>query len=211
MDVIPMLLGETEFKFMDSKDYQIFSGVLDDNLARYIVNYMKDPNADQTVVAKIKSNIGDDVESFTYHIVLRENGTIDLIRNLTPELLLSSDEAFITDTFEKLSSLEENLHKLRAVIPARRKNEYTAFISMIQMLLAKIHASGSQPTYPDIINRIQSNSFVFYNPKIKDRSTGCGVVESRKYIWQVCLNGIRYEYYCRKHAIDLSKRMLFCN
>jgi hypothetical protein len=208
MDIFPNLLGDAEFRNFTQQDYAVLSGVLNDTLAKYLSDYIKNPEADPKVVQDIKDNLNDYIESLTFHFILRENGTLDLIGKISPETILSSG-ADLNDIYTKLKYLEDNISKLRTFIPPRTKTNYTDFVQMISRVVGTMIANNQQPTYPDIMQRIGSNKFVFYIPGDSGHNTGTGIVNSRRRQWTMCLRGLEYKKYCDDNGINLFRRRVF--
>lgn len=208
MDILPNILGENEFMFFDEADYICFSGVLDDSLAKLITSYMNNPEAKPEIVAAIKDNLGPVLESLTFHFTLSEMGILDLISHLSPQTLISSNADFDTIK-EKLTFLETNVDKLRVNIQARPKSAYESFTSMLARVLAKQKAAGVEPTYPDILSRVQGNKFAFYVPNAKGHPTGTAIVNAKRIPWTICLRGLEYKEYCDNNNINYITRRLF--
>lgn len=208
MDIFPNLIGEAEFALFTEQDYLALSGVLNDTLAKYIKDYIENPEANPEVVSAIVSNIGHLVDSLTFHYVLIDKGIIELIGKLSPETLVSSNADFDTIK-EKLKFLEDNIGKLRVTITARSKAAYDSFRTSISGVLARQKEAGIEPSYPNLLERIEGNKFAFYVPNDKGHPTGTAVVNSRRRVWVMCLRGLEYKEYCDNHGINYIKRRLF--
>lgn len=208
MDLIPSLLGEAEFREFTPSDYVTFETIIDDNIAKFIRDYMRNPEADKALVQAIQDNIGDTVTSYTMHFEMIERGIIDMLDRLTPESLLAPDCDL--DTLEdKLTYLNDNYNKIKFEIEPRTKDDYSEFLDMMKNLIRRMIARGIQPTYPDIIKRIESNKFVFYIPNDKGHPTGCNTIIRRMNQWKACLSGVKYLKYCNERNIGYVARSNF--
>lgn len=209
MDIFPGLLGETEFRMFTETDYACLHSVLDDTLAKYILDYMCSENADQEIVGSIQKNIGKIVESMTFHLQMRDKGIIDLLKGLSPESIVSLDADSAKDVREKLTFLEDNVDKVRLNIQPRSKKSWEDFYSAMQALHIRMLQSGIRPTYDDMLERLKSNSFIFYVPGDKGHSTGMGLINSRRNQWTICLRGLEYKDYCDSKNINYLERRVF--
>lgn len=208
MDVFPELIGELEFSFFSPSDYLALRGVLNDVLANDIRKYMKDPRANPAVVDSISKYIGSTIESLTMHFIMKENGTLDLVRSLVPETLPSSN-IDLDDLIGKLTFLEQNESKLMSVIPGRKRADFDVFMGAIKAVLDRMSLSGTKPTYPDVLNRIKANSFVFYSPNEKSYATGSNIVSLKKRQWTTVLRGAQFMQRCNKENISYPERRKF--
>lgn len=208
MDIIPNILGETEFREFTKSDYVILCGILDDQLAKYIKTYTENPEADQELVQVIKENLSETLDSLTLHFVLKEKGIIDLVDKLSPEaLLLPSTD--LNEIKESLTFLKENENKLRYSITPRTKAQFEEFSDMIDTVLRRLQSKGITPSYPNIPKKIQSNKFLFYIPNDKGHTTSCNVISSKSKQWNQCLKGIQFIDYCNQNNISPVDRRAF--
>lgn len=208
MDVFPALLGENELRFFTDEDFVNLGRVLNDSLAQYIKDYIYNDSADPEVVKTIVEKLGPTIESLTFHYVIKDLGIVDLISKIIPETLLSSD-INLTKIRSDLTFLESHMDQLRIHIQPRTKDDYKDFLGTISKVLARQRAAGVTPTYPNIRQRIETNSYVFYIPSAKPTSTGCSIVNSRYRSWIACLRGLEYNDYCNDNGIDYFKRRVF--
>ena len=208
MDIFPELIGEKEFEYFNAATYTALSEILNDTLAKYLKDYITNPAANVEIVSDIQKYLGEQVESLTFHYVLQDRGIIDLVGHLTPETLIKSD-VNREEIKNQLLFLESNINKLRTVIPARTKKAYEAFMSCLSGTLETMRSEGIQPTYPNIIKRIESNKFVFYTPNDKGHTTGSNIINSRRKQWIMCLRGLQYTEYCDANGINYLKRRVF--
>lgn len=208
MDVFPELIGEKELSYYTPSDYLALRGVLNDVLARDVVAYTKNPLANPGVVKAIEENLGSALESLTMHFTLMENGTFDLVKSLVPETLATASVDY-DDLIERLTFLEENANKLLTVIPGRKRIDYDKFRASIAAVVERIRQAGDTPTYPDLLQRVDENSFVFYVPNEKDHSTFSGVINQRKRQWTTVLQGARYIKRCNEEKVSYPDRRRF--
>lgn len=208
MDVFPSLIGEKEFSYFSPADYMSLRGVLNDALAKDIRDYMSNPLANPAVVENINKHLGSVIDSLTMHFVLSENGTLDLVRGLVPETLPSSN-ADLDKLIEQLSFLEQNESKLMSTIPGRKRADYDRFLSSIEDVLIRMAQVKDEPTYPDILERIEANSFVFYTPNEKAHSTGSQAISLRKRQWMTVLRGAQFMKRCNEENIPYPERRKF--
>lgn len=208
MDVFPSLIGETEFSFYTPGDFLALRGVLNDVLAKDIQNYMNNPMARPEIVARIKENLGPTIESLTMHFTMAENGTFDLVRSLVPETLPSSG-ADLPKLIEQLTFLESNAPKLLTQIPGRKRADYDSFLSSLSGVLSRMKAENVTPTYPDLLERVEANSFVFYTPNEKSHNTGSSIISMRKRQWTTVLRGAQFMQRCNEENISYPERRKF--
>ena len=208
MIVFPDLLGDIELAEFNESDYSALGCVLDSTLAKHLKRYMENPEANQLVVENLRKYLGDTIESYTLHYVLRDKGILELITKLTPETLLTTGADY-TYIKEQLKFLEDNKYKLLVEIPARSKTAYESFLSTIRGVLSRMHEKGVKPTYDNILQRIEVNKYVFYVPSAKSKPTGCNIVNSRSRQWTTCLRGLEFKEYCDSRGINYLQRRSF--
>lgn len=208
MDVFPSLLGETEFSYFSPSDYLKLRGVLNDVLAKDIRDYMQNPAANPAVVEGIRKHLGPTIESLTMHFTMQENGTLDLVKSLVPETLPSSNVDLVK-LIDQLKFLEDNADKLMTTIPGRKRADYDEFHGMITGVVARMQMDGVKPTYPDLVKRIEANSFVFYTPNEKSHNTGSQIISLRKRQWITVLRGAQFMLRCNEENISYPERRKF--
>jgi len=208
MDIFPNLLGENELKFFNESDFMSLTCVLDDTLAKHIKDYINNPLANTEIISSLDEKFTKTIDSLTFHYTLQEMGIIDLIGRLSPETLLNTNADF-GDIKTKLTFLEDNIDKLRVTIPARTKAAYEDFCATMRRVLQRQQEAGVQPTYPDIMKRIEANKFAFYVPNDKGHHTGTAIVNARRRQWMMCLRGLQYKEYCDNKGLNYIKRRLF--
>lgn len=209
MDVFPGLIGEKEFSYFTPGDYLALRGVLNDVLAKDLSDYMSNPAANQAVVMEMQKNIGSAIESLTMHFTMSENGTFDLVRSLVPETLPTSNEVDVDELIAKLTFLEQNAPKLMTSIPGRKRIDYDTFLGMLHRVCHRMEEAGEDTTYPDIVGRVEANSFVFYSPNEKPHQTGSQIISLRKRQWQTTLRGAQYMKRCNEEGINYLERRKF--
>ncbi|MCM1218622.1 MAG: hypothetical protein NC548_29385 [Lachnospiraceae bacterium] len=208
MDVFPSLIGELEFSFFSPADYAALRGVLNDVLANDMRAYIDNPLSNPAIVANINKHLGSTIEGLTMHFIMAENGTLELVKSLVPETLPSSN-VDLDSLIEKLTFLEQNESKLMTVIPGRKRADYDAFISAINGVLDRMSLNDTTPTYPDILSRIEANSFVFYSPNEKAHNTGSQIISLRKRQWTTVLRGAQFMKRCNEENISYPERRRF--
>lgn len=208
MDIFPELLGEKEFLYFKSTDYDALKDILNDVLAQDIKNYMASPAANPAVVVNMQKYLASTIESLTLHFVLQEKGVTDLVRGLIPETLLQSRQD-LNDIVDKLTFLENNEDKLLTAIPARTKASWSKFKESMMSVNAAILAAGDTPTYSDWIQRLESNSFVFYTPREQATDTGNKLFSLRKRHWHTALRGAQFIQRCDSENIPYHERRRF--
>lgn len=208
MIVFPDLLGDSELEEFNENDYRALGRVLDSTLAKYLKRYMENPEANKKVVEDLSNYLGDIIESYTFHYTLRDKGILDLIGKLTPETLLTTGANYITIK-EQLKFLDDNKGKLLVEIPARSKTAYDEFLSTIRGVLLRMKDKSKEPTYDNLLKRIEVNKHVFYVPGAKSKPTGCNIVNSKKRQWTTCLRGLEFKEYCDSRGINYLQRRSF--
>lgn len=208
MLIFPDLFGEAELLEFTEKDYAALEGVLDATLSKHLLRYLQNSDANPTLVATIKDCLGKTIESYTFHYVLREKGILELIGSLSPENLLATNADY-NDIKDKLTFLDKNLYKLRIEIPARTKTAYEDFIDSMRAVLLRMDDKGIEPSFPNVLERIEVNKFVFYVPNARNHPTGCNIVNSKKRQWIMCLRGLEFKEYCDSKGINYIDRRNF--
>lgn len=208
MDIFPKLIGEKEFLNFTDEDYAALSAVLDDVTAKYICDYCDNPNADKALVEKIRSHMQETLTSLTFHIELKNNGTVELVKSLSPESLPYAD-VDLNELIAKLSYLEANQDNIKSTIPGRTREAYERFVASMDMLVSRMKMDGIIPTYPDMVKRIQANKFLFYQSGEKEHTTGIGILNNKKRQWILALNGARWIQYCTEKGLSHSQRSAF--
>ncbi len=208
MDVLDKLIGEKEILCFKENDFLALKGVLNDALSQSIKKYMENPQANQEAVAKLKKYLGNTIECYTMHFVLRDKGILDLVSNLTPAALVDSNTD-LDYLIEQLSFLESNSSKLMTNIPTRTKSDWDFFILQMKMVDTYPELAAIGKTYPDWIQRIEANRMAFYIPNAKATSTRSGCVNSKHNQWTIALKGARYLKYCNENGIAQGARRVF--
>lgn len=208
MEIFPNLLSETEFKLFTAETYSALKGVLDDVLCGYLREYLAQPNTDAYVVDCIQNFLGHTIETMTFHNVLKERGIVELVSKISPETILSA-EMNLKDAREKLEFLYANEGKCLTHIPSRTKEAWETFYAAMENLVARALATGETLQYPDLVERVKANKFIFYIPNGKSHSTGCGVINSRRRQWLICLRGLQYMEYCDANNVSAVARRVF--
>lgn len=208
MDIFPKLLSDNEFRYFTEEDYCALGKVLDEITAGYLLSYINNPNADSKVKEDIQRYLGSTISSLTFHVKLKECGLVDLVRNLSPESLAVTD-VDLDSLIERLSFLEQNVDKIRTIIPARTSQDCTNFFACMDGVLCRMHLGGISPTYTDLPDRLKANKFLFYNTGEKDHPTGVGVLNSKRRQWTIALNGARWLKYCKENGINAIARRKF--
>lgn len=208
MDVFPELLGEKEFLLFEPDDYGNLSRVINDTLAGYLLNYIANPGANPAVVESINKYLGSTINKLTMHTKLQEMGVVDLVTSVAPDQLLSSGYD-LDEVIEKLTFLEEHYDEVMFTVPARTKADYEAFMTTMRRIVTKGEASAEGLTYPDVLDRIRDNSFLFYKSNEKSHNTHVNALNSRKRQWTIVLNGARYTKRCEQEGISMLDRRRF--
>lgn len=208
MDVIPGIIGETELRCFNENTFAALKRVLPGSVATYIKNYTNKPDADSQIVALIEQNIGTELHNLTLHLEMQEKGIPELVLALDPLTFLNTygDDPEVE---EKLLYLSENCDKVMFSITPPNTDDYHAFRAALTDVLMNMQMTGVTPTYPDILQRIDANKFIFYASNGKARSTGVGILNTKHQQWMLCLKGLLYRKYCNSLNIPLEYRRIF--
>lgn len=208
MDVFPELLGEKEFKYFTDKDYEALDGVLDDTLAEMLQTYLDNDSSDAVVKEGITTHLGSSIRKLTMHLVIQRMGIPELVGSIFPDQFLSSG-LDLDEVISQLTFLEQNYNDILTAIPSRSKDAYLHFIDSIVNVVTRIETKGDRPTYPDIIKRVQANSFLFYTPNERPHATRVGVIYSKRKQWTLALNGAKFTKRCIADGVSaLDRRRL---
>lgn len=201
-------MGEAEFRFFTEDDYCSLRKVLDEVISGYILTYLQSPAGDDEVKSEISKNLLTSLESLTFHTVLKERGLVELVRNLSPEGMPGMTSG-LDEIIEKLSFLEENSSKIRTTIPGRKSADAADFLYHMTAVNARMRSAGVVPTYPDWVNRLSENRFLFYQTGEHDLKTGVGILNRNRRQWTIALNGARWLKFCNDNAISVTERGRF--
>lgn len=208
MDVLEGLLSEVEFRLFNAGDYLALRDVLDGNIAEQLQRYLDKEGQDPLVVDSIKSFLGPDIEAMTLPKKLRDEGYVELISRMSPQVLIQAyqDPEYIKDVHRKLRFLEANYNRVASTYPERTMEKYQAFLNHMSIMLCR----ATEPlTYPDLIARIENNRYMFYAPRGAVQSTYLAPIMKRRRIWLQCLRGLDYKEYCDSRGISFEQRRLF--
>ena len=208
MDIIPNILGEIEFLYLDADGYGDLRNVLNTTIAKYIKRYIDNPNADETVANKVRAMLGKDIVGLTMRETLQEKGILDLVTAISPITVLTLVEEQ-PDILDKLEYLEENSQNMRVTIKPAKSDDYAHFRSDVARTIDAIKRDGKQPTYPDIIKRLDANKQAFYHPNGKAQGTGIGIINAKHQQWTMCLKGLRFKKYCDEKNLNYIQRRAF--
>lgn len=198
MDVIPGVLGEKEFTFMDDETLKSLGPLVDDKMATILKRYMADPQADQGVVQRILNCIGDDIDKHSFHLQVADSGVINNIRTLTITTLAYSQ--LDLDEFEQqLQFLEDNKNKMHAYIEPRSKKDFEVFLKNITNLNKAM--CGLPRDYTNLPERVLANKDFFYSPREKSRPTRLGMIINKSKDCSMALSGIKFIKYCNKKEV----------
>lgn len=208
MDIFPQLIGEKEFRYLTPDDYGAIDGILDEVTAGYLLTYINHPAAENTIKSDIVRYLKPSIDSLTFHTKLKDEGYVDLVKNLNPESLAISD-VDLDNLITKLSFLEENASKIKSTIPARTSQAYKDFYAAMSGVSTRMKISGIELTYPDMLDRIAANKFLFYTTGEKDHPTGVGILNSKRRQWTIALKGAKWLKYCKSRNISVAERSKF--
>lgn len=211
MDVVKGLLSENEFRLFKSEDYTALENLLDDSLANQILNYINGEGQDPYVLDSIKCFLMPTIETLTFPLKLHSEGYVDMISKLSPQVIVSTtqDPEYIKKLHSQLRFLEANFEKITARTPARSRADYDKFLGRMQALVTRSMCENQELTYPNLIQRIEANKFVFYSPQDKGHSTMLGNITRRRREWTLCLRGLDYKEYCDASGIPANLRRVF--
>ena len=198
MDVIPGILGEKEFAFMDDETLKSLGPLVDDKMATILKKYLSDPQADKSIVQRIVTLIGDDIEKHSFHLQVINSGVINNIRTLAITALACS-QINLDEFEEQLQFLEDNKGKMRAYIEPRSKKDFEAFFKHITELNKSM--CGLPRDYTNLPERVMANRDFFYSTKEKRRQTRLGMVINKSTDCAMALSGIKFIKYCNQKEV----------
>lgn len=208
MDIIPGLLTENEFRYFTARTYEALLNVTDDVIASYLLEYLENQNADKKILEMMEACCGSTVRSLTFHRIIRERGILETISKLSPEAVAMSGEDY-SEVYKQLKFLEDNRRLLLSRVPKRSLEDFQTFQLEVTLLIDRMSRAGVVPTYSDVLQRLDSNRFLFYTPTDKGHSTYASIVTTRENTWVMVLRGIEYRNYCDEHSVEMSRRAVF--
>lgn len=208
MDIIPGILTDKEFKYFKESTYAALAAVSADILSNALNAYIDSPEADSDVVESLQEYMGSLLERYRLNKRVLDEDTISYIDSLVPETMASQDVDY-TQIVEKLQFLEDSYTNLVISVAPRNRRLFDNFLKEILDVLICMHNKGVSPAYPDIMDRIKGNQFLFYSPNEKTRVTKVSRVVSARRRWTLTLNGAKYLLYCQEHGIGLQERRRF--
>lgn len=211
MDVINGLLSESEFRLFTSEDYAALESLLDDSLAGQLKEYLNGTGQDAYVLDCIRHFLLPTIESLTFPKQLHEEGYVDMISKLSPQVVVSTvqDPAYLEDLHKKLRYLEANYDRITARTPTRTKADFETFACRMDNLLYRAAIENVPLTYPDLDKRLKANKFVFYSPQDKGHSTMLGTITRKHREWLLCLRGLDFKEYCDDKGVPANLRRSF--
>lgn len=199
MDIISGIFGEAEFRVMPDEMINCLGRLLDDKLAVRIKTYLLNPQADQEIVERIKSLIGDKIERCTFHEDVLQRGLVDLVSKLSvPTLAYTEVDLPFLET--ELSWLKQNKDKLKSYIEPRKRDDFQEFLYHIRELQRNM--IGKPKEYTNLVDRVMANKNSFCAANEKPRPTRIGTIVSQSQNWEIGLNGVRFLLYCQRNSIE---------
>lgn len=211
MDVINGILSESEFRLFSSEDYAALQNLLDDSLSDQILSYINKEGQDAFVLDNIKCFLLPTIEALTFPLKLHAEGYVEMVSKLSPQVLVSTvqDPEYLKDVHKKLRYLEANYDKVTSRTPTRTRAEYDTFKFRMEVLVTRAMVQNIELKYPDVVQRIEANRFVFYSPQDKGHSTMLGHITRRHREWTLCLRGLDFKEYCDIKGIPANLRRSF--
>lgn len=211
MDIVKGLLSETEFRLFKAEDYYALECLLDDSLANQLLTYINSTGQDPFVLDNIKCFLLPTIESLTFPLKLHSEGYVEMISKLSPQVVVSTtqDPEYLKKLHGQLRFLEANFDKITARTPARTRSDYDNFLRRMTNLVGRAMSEGIELTYPNLVQRIEANKFVFYSPQDKGHSTMLGNITRRRREWILCLRGLDYKEYCDTKGVPNNLRRVF--
>ena len=195
MDIIPGLISDQDIKYMPDELLIALSKVFDDILASKFKEYMTSENADKSVVERLETLIGDSIKSHTFHEQVIENGTKDIIMNLSIETLAyqNLDYDLLLKTLEWA---KENRQYMRATIDPRSRVNYEQLEGCAARYDRSVAANNYPVVYDNMQARIKANKKLFYSPNEKQKGTRIGTVIRKAQDCDLAILGLQYLKYC---------------
>lgn len=201
MDIIPCLISDADIQYMPDSLLIALSKVFDDILASKFKTYMSDPKADQAVVDRIETLIGDSIRSQTFHETVINNGTRDIIANLAIETLAYAKQDYGL-LIETLQWAKDNRRFMRATIDPRSSSSYQT-LEREACAYDKLVFSNNYPVvYDNLCERIKANKKLFYSPNEKQKGTRITAVMRKAQECDIALLGAQYLQYCDTNSVS---------
>lgn len=208
MDIIEGILTDKELKYFNEEAYAALADVVDVTLCESIYDYVNSPDADPSIVANLYKYLKTKIDSYEVEKYVRDNNILAYIDTLSPETMALQPMDYQT-IIDKLDFLADNHSSILSVTVPRTKAMYTRFIKAVKEVLNDMSKAKVSPTYNNVIGRINANSFIFYVPGEKSRTTPVAKVGRTRRKWIVALNGAKYLKMCTERNIDVADRRKF--
>lgn len=182
LDPIKGVLPEQFFLDASPECLSALAKLMDDALARRLIQYLESTVSDNPVAVKINKYLGDAILDTTFHITLQERESVQLIEKIDLQSLSKApiDRAQVV---KELQFLEDNFSHIYAYLEPRKLEDFEAFINLCPL------------TY---VRNINVNKSLFYQPRAKRRYTGVGAIIRKHREWSIALKGLKFlEYYTR--------------
>lgn len=191
MNVIYDVITEDTLQYFNADVYGHLTKLVNDVISIQVQHYLKQPNANPKIRADVEKYLGPLTSSYVFHKELAERGILDMLRTLAPETILYNSPEYLKDVREKLQFLRDNQHRVRTILPARSLQDWNAFAVMLQDVGVPFEM------YDYIVN----NRHIFYTPKEKERRLPSAYVISVQSRWNMALNAILYDDYCKSAGV----------
>jgi len=180
MDPIPSVLDEQFFSVASEECLISLAALVDDAMAIRLQTFLAAVPESNIAAQNIRKYLGDAIRSATFHLVLKERGTCQLIEKISLETL-AGIRIDTTPIIEELEFVQENFQYVQAYLAPRKKTDYETFYALL-------------PT--QYKSKVAANKPVFFQPAARPRPTGASVIINRKETWTIALKGLKYRKYC---------------
>lgn len=180
MDPVKGVLDEQFFLQASPECLTALAKLVDDVLARHLIEYLESTTTDNPVAVRIQQYLGDAITDATFHLVLEKRGSAAIVEKIDL-YTLGTAPIDRRQLLSELQFLEDNFSHIRAYLEPRKSEDYTAFLSLCPYAYT---------------TRVQTNRSIFYEPKAKRRYTGVGIIVRRHREWVIALKALQFlDYY----------------
>lgn len=200
MDILQNIIAEEDVQYMPESLLTTFGNVLDESLGKCFLQYLQNPEADQSVVAKIKECMEDKIDAVTFHTYVLESGVRDTVGSLQLETL-PYQPVNLDHIIDTMAWVRENRGRMTAFIEPRTTAKFKSLITACKKYDDMVQAYGYPVKYENLTERVQVNKKLFYRPQEKPSPTRIGLIIKRERDCDIAYKGATYLKYCSENRI----------
>lgn len=176
MDVLPSAIPEEFFLEASDECLSQLALLIDRGVALLMQKYLDSPDANPQAKARMSQFLAIPIRQVTFAAELRERGTYDLLRNVTPlNVSTMTNVTEMEQLKEACDFILAHQQLVRDTVPVRTLDDFNAFVHMAP---AKYRA------------KLTRNRSYFYTPHAREGATGLSGIVRRMEDFKIMSRGL---------------------